>query len=224
MTRVNGSLIDHFAVAMAATLVVAAASEFAIAQQLPKNFMMHEVPKSVAAINFEDGHGQTRSLADFKGKVVVLNIWARWCVPCRQEMPALDRLQAILGGPKFEVVPVSIDRGGIETVAKFYAEAAIGNLGMYVDKSGQAVRQLGAVGVPTTLIIDQAGQEIGRVTGPAEWDAPDIAAFFKSIVSGSAGPIMLESRNSRGGSTERDDNTSNAFTRSLQWLRAQLVK
>jgi thiol-disulfide isomerase/thioredoxin len=154
--------------------------QFAMAQELPKNSVQHGVPKPIAAISFEDGQGQSRSIADFKGKVVVINIWATWCGPCRAEMPALDRLQAALGGRDFEVVPVSIDRGGIDLVKKFYAEINIRNLAMYVDTSGQVMRTLGAIGVPTTLVIDRTGNEVGRITGPAEWDAPEIAEFLNS--------------------------------------------
>src|SRR5258708_32216974 len=98
-------------------------------------------------------------------------------------MPALDRLQGSLGGADFEVVPVSIDRGGLETVRKFYTEIGIRNLAMYVDTSGQILRQVGAIGLPTTLFVDRAGQEVGRVIGPAEWDAPEIAEFATCIVS-----------------------------------------
>jgi len=152
----SGSRTNRIAFwALAAWLIAGPAA----AQAPSPNLLLFDVPKPVAALDFDDGEGQARSLADFKGKVVLLNIWATWCIPCRKEMPALDRLQAILGGPDFEVVPVSIDRGGRDTVAKFYAEAGIRNLAMYIDASGQAVRTLGAVGLPTTLIINRGGDE-----------------------------------------------------------------
>jgi len=104
---------------------------------------------------------------------VLLNIWATWCIPCRKEMPALDRLQEPWAAPISEVVPVSIDRGGIEKVRAFYGEIGVSHLAMYLDVSGQAVRALGAVGLPTTLVINRAGQEVGRVIGPAEWTLLD---------------------------------------------------
>jgi thiol-disulfide isomerase/thioredoxin len=144
---------------------------------------MHPAPRPVAAISFADAQGQARSLADFSGKVVVLNIWATWCVPCRKEMPALDRLQATLGGSDFEVVPVSVDRGGIDAVNKFYAETGLSYLEKYIDSSGQLLRSLGAVGLPTTLIIDRSGNEAGRVVGPAEWDTPEVVELLKSLVA-----------------------------------------
>jgi len=165
-----------------AAFVVAATWHFAAAQEAVKNFVMHGAPKAVGVISFQDDRGQTRSLADFKGKVVLLNIWATCCGPCRLEMPALDRLQATLGGPDFEVVPISIDRGGMETVRKFYSEIGLRILAKYIDASGQALRTLDAVGLPTTLLIDRAGREIGRIIGPAEWDTPEIAEFLKSVI------------------------------------------
>ncbi len=168
---------------LSAAFVVVATWHFAAAQEIAKSFVMHEAPKAVGAIAFRDDRGQTRSLADFKGKVVLLNIWATWCGPCRREMPALDRLQAALGGPDFEVVPVSIDRGGLETVRKFYSEIGVRNLAMYVDASGQALRTVGAMGLPTTLLIDRAEREIGRIVGPAEWDSPEIAELLKPAIS-----------------------------------------
>ena len=148
-----------------------------------RNFVAYTAAKPVAALDFKDGDGQVRSLADFIGKVVVLNLWATWCVPCRKEMPALDRLQTSLGGRNFAVVPLSIDHGGRETVAKFYAENGIRELPVYTDTSGEALRALGAVGLPTTLVLDRAGEEIARIVGPAEWDAPEVVEFLKAVIA-----------------------------------------
>lgn len=183
MTRNVGALTLGFATWLCATMVVVATSRIASAQELPKNFVLMDKPKPIAEINFIDGDAHPRSLADFRSRVVLLNVWATWCVPCRKEMPALDRLQASLGGADFEVVPISIDRGGLETVRRFYNEIGIRNLAMYADPSGQVLRQVGAIGLPTTLLVDRAGQELGRVLGPAEWDAPEIAAFATCIIS-----------------------------------------
>jgi thiol-disulfide isomerase/thioredoxin len=183
MTRNVGALTLGFATWPCATMAVVATLRITSAQEVPKNFVLMDKPKPVAEIAFNDGDGHPRSLADFKRKVVLLNVWATWCVPCRKEMPALDRLQASLGGADFEVVPVSIDRGGLETIRKFYTETGIRNLAMYVDTSGQILRQVGAISLPTTLFVDRAGQEVGRVIGPAEWDAPEIAEFATCVVS-----------------------------------------
>jgi thiol-disulfide isomerase/thioredoxin len=205
--------------AMAAWLVAGPAA----AQEPLKNFILLDQPKAVAAINFDDGQGRARSLADFRGKVVLLNIWATWCIPCRKEMPALDRLQASLGGPDFEVVPVSIDRGGRDTVAKFYAEAGIRNLAMYVDASGQTVRTLDAVGLPTTLIIDRAGNEIDRVIGPLEWDAPEIAEFLRQIVLKQNDVAESLTQEPQAQIGRRDHDPPGSLQRAFRWLVALFI-
>ena len=131
-------------------------------------------PKAIPELRFLDGAGRTRSLGEFKGRFVLLNIWATWCAPCREEMPALDRLQTRLGGPDFEVVALSIDQQGLETVRKFFGETGIKSLQPFIDPSAQAAFKLGAPGVPSTLLVDRAGREVGRHSGPAKWDAPEI--------------------------------------------------
>jgi thiol-disulfide isomerase/thioredoxin len=151
--------------------------------EAPKNFVVHEVPRPVAPTAFQDEQGRLRSLDDFRGKVVLLNIWATWCSPCRREMPALDRLQAALGSAEFEVVALSIDRAGIEPVRRFYGEVGAHHLAIYVDRTGKAPRELAVVGIPTTLLIDREGRELGRLTGPAEWDAPETIGFLKAMIA-----------------------------------------
>ena len=173
---------------LAAGLLLAGMA-IASAQSLPKNFILHEAPKPIASIAFEDGQGRPRSLAEFRGKVVLLNIWATWCGPCRREMPSLDRLQGLLGGSDFEVVALSIDRAGLEVVRKFYADVGIRNVAIYIDSSGRATRELAAVGVPATLLIDRTGRELGRLVGPAEWDEPDIVQFLKRVIAQKTGSV-----------------------------------
>jgi len=152
------------------------------AQDQNKKFIVHEAPKATAEFQFEDAGGRFRSLVDFHGKIILLNIWATWCVPCRKEMPTLERLHAALGGPDFEVVALSIDRS-TDAIRKFFAEIGIQKLAIYRDSSAKAMRQLGVVGLPTTLLIDREGLEIGRLIGPAEWDAPEIAEFVGCVIS-----------------------------------------
>lgn len=183
MTREHKSRAQCIRLWLTAALV-AAASATAVAQEPTRKFIMHELPKPIGAIQFQDGQGQSRSLGDFHGKVVLLNIWATWCIPCRKEMPTLDRLQSTLGGPHFEVVALSIDRGGLDVVRKFFADVGIHNLPMYLDTSGKALRELGAVGLPTTFLVDRQGREVGRLIGPAEWDAPEMVEFINCAISG----------------------------------------
>jgi thiol-disulfide isomerase/thioredoxin len=148
------------------------------------SFAMNETPKPMPELQFNDSEGKALTLADFKGKVVLLNIWATWCGPCRKEMPTLDRLQAALGGSDFEVLPVSIDRKGMDAVSKFYAEIGIQHLSRYVaPTANQVLGTLGVWGLPATLLIDARGRELGRLDGPAEWDSPDMIAFLKPIIT-----------------------------------------
>ena len=139
--------------------------------------------KPLPELTFQDGAGRARSLADFRGKVVLLNVWATWCAPCREEMPALDRLQAKLGGPGFEVVALSIDQQGPQVVRKFFAEVGVKALEPYIDPAGAAAFKLATVGLPTTLTIDRAGREIGRHVGPKAWDAPDVVEPLRRTIA-----------------------------------------
>lgn len=142
-------------------------------------FKLHKQPRALESFKFVNGEWQATSLEDFLGKVVLLNMWATWCGPCRAEMPTLDRLQATLGGRDFEVVALSIDEGGIPVVKKFYEELGLKSLRIYVDPTLKAPITLKALGVPTTLLINREGKEIGRYAGPAEWDSPTIVSIIR---------------------------------------------
>lgn len=130
----------------------------------------------VADFEFEVANGTVVHLSDFRGRTVLLNLWATWCAPCRAEMPMLDRLQAQLGGPEFELVAVAVDRGGMPAVQRFFNENGIANLAAYVGDPGNVMGVLGVVGLPTTLLIDAEGREVFRVIGPARWDSPEMVA------------------------------------------------
>ncbi|MBB4249438.1 TlpA disulfide reductase family protein [Rhizobium sp. BK008] len=158
----------------------------------PKTFVLRDTPEPVPALQFTDEAGRPQTLEMFRGKVVLLNVWATWCLPCRKEMPTLDRLQFSLGGPDFEVVALSIDRGGPEAVKKFYAETGIQHLGIHVDATSQAGFALVSFGLPTTLLVDRQGQELGRLVGPAEWDAPDMIAFLQSVITQRQDGLVLK--------------------------------
>ena len=151
-------------------------------------FRTHATPRPVSDLAFEDGQGRKRTLAEFRGKVVLLNVWATWCTPCREEMPALDRLQQKLGGPGFEVLALSVDSGGASAVKRFYDETGIRVLAIYVDPATRATASLAIVGVPTTLLIDRQGREIGRRTGPAEWDGPGAVRMIAGYLESAAKP------------------------------------
>lgn len=147
-------------------------------------FRAHAAPRPVSDVAFEDGEGRKRALSQFRDKVLLVNVWATWCAPCREEMPALDRLQRKLGGPGFEVVALSIDAEGAAAVKRFYKEIGIRSLGIYVDPGSRVLGSLGLVGIPTTLLIDRQGREIGRRTGPAEWDGPEAVRLIEGYLNG----------------------------------------
>jgi len=141
-------------------------------------------PRSLGELRFQDGAGQARSLTDFRGRVVLLNIWATWCGPCRKEMPSLDRVQKQFGGPGFEVVALSIDKSP-DAVRDFYQRYAIKSLALYIDLSGEASTTLATIGVPTTLLVDRDGRELWRHVGPAEWDAPPFVDSIRKQLASS---------------------------------------
>ena len=136
-----------------------------------------KTPRLATPIQFTGPDGSPKTLADFRGRTVLVNLWATWCVPCREEMPALDRLQARLGGPAFEVVAVNIDTARLERRKTFLSEAGVKNLAFYADPAAdvfQILKKAGKVlGLPTTILIDPAGCELGIMPGPADWASPD---------------------------------------------------
>ena len=145
-------------------------------------FVFRKTPEAIPEFTFEDGGGATKTLADWKGKVVLLNLWATWCAPCRKEMPALDRLQKELGGDTFEVVAMSVDRQGAPASKKFLEETKVANLKLYVESTSKSIGTLRAAGLPTTILIDKDGREIGRLAGPAEWDSADAKRLIASVL------------------------------------------
>jgi thiol-disulfide isomerase/thioredoxin len=146
-----------------------------------------DTPFRVPDLAFKDAQGHDRTLADFRGRTVLLNLWATWCVPCRREMPALDALQADLGGPKFQVVAVNIDQRNAQKPLAFLKEVGITHLAYYADDTAQvfeALKTAGkAFGMPTTLIVDPKGCEIGDMAGPAEWSSDDGVKLVRAILA-----------------------------------------
>ncbi len=143
---------------------------------------LHEAPQELLSPPFVDGEGRDLTLEDFRGRVVLVNVWATWCVPCREEMPTLDRLQARLGGDEFHVLPLSIDRAGLPAVRRFYDEIGIRHLDLYVAESLRAMLAFAVLGLPTTLLVDRKGREISRLAGPAEWDSSEAVELFESVI------------------------------------------
>ncbi len=134
-----------------------------------------------------DEHGGERRLADTNGKATIVNFWATWCAPCVKEMPALDRLAAAVAGDGIIVLPLSADREGVPVVRKFYAANRLQHLPVAIDRMGRVARALSVGGLPTTILVDATGREVGRVVGVAEWDAADAIAFLRRCLKPAGG-------------------------------------
>jgi thiol-disulfide isomerase/thioredoxin len=145
--------------------------------------VVHGSPHEVPEFSFIDADGETRTLADWRGKLLLVNIWATWCAPCKEEMPALDRLEAKLGGENFAVLPISVDRGGLQKPQGFLEEINADNLPLLLDETARLNFKLEVMGLPATLIIDEQGREIARMIGPAEWDSPEAIARLRQFMA-----------------------------------------
>ncbi len=145
-------------------------------------------PRRLPPLSFTDAAGKSLTLADFKGKVLLVNLWATWCVPCRKEMPALDHLEQALGGDRFQVVAINLDTKDPEKPQAFLKEIGNRSLAFYADpgtKSFSALRAVGrGFGLPTSLLVDANGCEIGFLAGPAEWASEDAQAVIKGAMAG----------------------------------------
>lgn len=142
--------------------------------------------RSLTEAAFRNADGDERRLADFAGKGLVVNLWATWCPPCVEEMPALDGLARLVRADGIEVLALSQDRGGAEAVRAFYARTGVRHLGIWLDPRGAAARSWGVRGLPTTLIIDRAGMEAARLEGIAAWDAAPMVARIRRLVAAAA--------------------------------------
>jgi thiol-disulfide isomerase/thioredoxin len=139
-------------------------------------FVAREEPRPLPNVSFVDAEGRERTLADFRGKAVLLNLWASWCVPCAKEMPALDRLAARRGGSDFEVVALSIDKKGLAAARAFHEALGLQAIEPYADSARQALFLLGPRALPTTFLLDALGREVARAQGARRWDSPEVVA------------------------------------------------
>ncbi|HTE35752.1 MAG TPA: TlpA disulfide reductase family protein [Reyranella sp.] len=149
-------------------------------------FTLSKEPKPLPELAFTDAEDKPLTLAGYKGKTVLLNFWATWCAPCVKEMPSLDRLQAEMGKDKFVVLPLSLDGPSRPKVAPFYADRKLANLGIYFDKGKKVLGVLDVSVLPTSILIDAQGRELGRLEGEADWDKPEALALMKAAVESAA--------------------------------------
>jgi thiol-disulfide isomerase/thioredoxin len=151
---------------------------------------MATTPLRLPDLAFEDADGQPKKLSDFRGRTVLVNLWATWCVPCRREMPALDSLQTKLGGPDFQVVAVNIDTRDPDKPKNFLKDANLTKLSYFSDSKAkvfQDLKNIGrALGMPTSVLVDGQGCEIATIAGPAEWASDDAVKLITAAIKPSA--------------------------------------
>jgi thiol-disulfide isomerase/thioredoxin len=136
-------------------------------------FVVKPERKPVPDLVFQDAQGKQRSLSQWRGQVVLVNLWATWCGPCKSEMPSLATLQRRFGSNDFEVIAISVDKGGASVAAPFLEETKATELRLYVDPTAKSIEMLTALGLPATVLIDRNGKEIGRLLGPADWTSSE---------------------------------------------------
>lgn len=185
LSRNGGTQADaacNDAIAVAKTLAPLARGEVAAFSTATK-------PSRLPELKFTNAEGKPVTLADFRGKVTLLNLWATWCVPCRKEMPALDALEGELGGADFTVLAINLDTGDRAKPKKFLSEIGVQHLAYFEDPTTDVFQNLkrygrAIVGLPTTILIDRDGCELGVLPGPAEWASEDALALVRAAKGG----------------------------------------
>lgn len=150
-------------------------------------FLISERPQSLLDISFLDSDGEPKTLGDFAGKTLLVNLWATWCAPCRAEMPSLQRLEVDMGGADFSVVPISVDLGSVDKPKQFYEEMELQKLAFYHDGTmavfNEFKKRTLAVGLPATVLLDKTGCVLGRLNGPAEWGGVDAKRLISAAIA-----------------------------------------
>ncbi len=145
--------------------------------------VVHPTRKTLGAFTFKDAAAKDIDLSAWKGRVVLLNLWATWCTPCRKEMPDIAKLQKELGSADFEVVALSVDRKGLAASQAFLKDIGADNLKAYTDQESSSLAAIQALGLPASVLIDRKGQEAARILGPAEWSSPEAQAMIKALIA-----------------------------------------
>ena len=147
-----------------------------------KKLIFHSTPKPAGEAQYVTEEGGAASLADHKGRYVLVNFWATWCAPCRKEMPGLEALQKEFGGDAFEVLTIATGRNPEPAIKRFFAETGITALPLHRDPQQKLARQMGVLGLPVTVLLDPSGVEIARLTGDAEWDSDSARAILSKLL------------------------------------------
>ncbi len=181
MVRSGWALLVALLLALPGPGALAQADADAAAQAPLGEFVPASQPLPAPAAGFTDADGKSLSLRDFAGKLVLVNLWATWCAPCRREMPSLERLQTRLGD-KITILAISEDRGGSKAVAPFIAKLGLKVVKTYLDPESAVGRAFKVDGLPTSFLIDRQGRVLGRVEGEAEWDSPKMQAIINPLL------------------------------------------
>ncbi len=174
----------------AAYLALGLGANVAVAQDLDglltgdmRGLVLHDTPVEVTTSPFLVDESTEGTLADYAGQYVLLNFWATWCAPCREEMPSLQSLQEQLGGDAFQVVTLATGRNPPQAIQRFFDEIGVTSLPQHRDINQQIAREMGIFGLPITVILDPTGQEIARLRGDAHWDSPEAIAVIEALIA-----------------------------------------
>ena len=148
-----------------------------------RKLILHDAPLAVIATPFLGFDDSTVSFADYAGQVVLVNFWATWCAPCRQEMPQLAALQAAMGSQDFQVVTIATGRNGLPAMQRFFDEIGVDNLPLHRDPQQMLARDMGVMGLPVSVLLNRDGQEVGRLIGDADWSSPSAMAIIEALVA-----------------------------------------
>jgi len=152
-----------------------------------RGLVVHDAPVAASDLPYLHEDETEGALADYAGQYVLLNFWATWCAPCREEMPSLQTLQEAMGGDGFEVVTLATGRNPPQAIRRFFDEIGVDALPQHRDINQQIAREMGVFGLPITVILNPEGQEIARLRGDAEWDSPEAMALIEALVAGGEG-------------------------------------
>jgi thiol-disulfide isomerase/thioredoxin len=148
-----------------------------------RKLMLHDEPIPASDVSFVGFDDSNVSLSDYAGQIVLVNFWATWCAPCRQEMPHLSALQAAMGSEDFQVVTIATGRNALPAIERFFDEIGVDNLPLHRDPQQELAHEMGVMGLPVSVLLNRDGQEIGRLIGDADWSSPSAIAIINTLVA-----------------------------------------